>query len=502
MLIYNELPTSFPWYDKLEKQQAYRDNAKISKPYPLISPKDALIPFEILITSSDVLQATKWEILDCEGTVLIDLTQNISLLNGRTVDSGTYIFYNGEPLTASFPTGSQDLNLSPGTYYSRMVFGTDVVNYSERFTVPTNSFRVNDPAPFINYLKIEYTNGCDIAPVLYAGNNGKLFKQVMYLDTFVHASEPEIEVSGEPDGDNREIEGYQRMIVSYRFSLAVPDFLKIAITSLQLHTSVTVTTAKGVRTGIIDAMTTTSSIEDNGAYSKIDVKLEQVVMVKHGCCDFLTLSGSNIHVNLFDPANIKVGFYIPGGINQSIVADPSLTMVLLPTTPGVRYYINNWTSSLSELGFYGIGSPNNPTALPVISSSAVSKISGMSGAYTVVAPSGAAYLGFNIKNSIEPNSVYESLQLWASNPGTVYMIRAQTLSTTSTKITAGIPQGTWGNIYGSTTMGGIYTLVGSSLKPSELLAGVTVEGNLSWWKVEALSYNNNYGFTPALQRTA
>lgn len=502
MLIYNELPTSFPWYDKLEKQQAYRDNAKISKPYPLICPKDALIPFEILLTGPDVLQATKWEILNSAGDITIDISSNLSLLHGRTVDAGTYIFYNGEQLTASFPTGSQVLDLPYGVYYGRMTFGSGVVFWSERFTIPIDKFSVSDPDVLVNYLKIEYTNGCDVAPVLYAGNNGEKFRQVMYLDTFVHASEPEVEASGDPDGNNREIESYQRMIVSYRFSVAVPDFLKIAITSLQLHTEVTVTTPKGVRSGSIDAMTTASSIEDNGAYSKVDVKLEQVVMVKHGCCDFMTLSGSNVAINIFDATMVKNGFLVEPGVNHPIISSAGWGMALVPVTPGVRYYINNWNSERSELGFFGPGSPTNPTALPVISSGGVTKIAGMQGSYTAIAPAGAYFMAFNIKTFEENASIYAPLNLWVSNPGTVYMIRAQTLSTTSTKITAGIPSGTWGNVYGSATSGGAYTLLGASLKPSELISGVTIEGNYTWWKVESMSYNNNFGFTPAIQRTA
>jgi hypothetical protein len=502
MLIYNELPTSFPWYDKIEKQHNCRENVNISKTYNLISPQDALLPFEILIDTGAVLLATEWHILDMNGNLVADISRNIPLLKGRTVDAGTYIFYNGEQLSITVGSGSQPLSLSTGGYYSRIMFGGVLPFYSELFRVPLNKFSVNDPDTAVNYMKISYSNGCDIAPILYAGNNGEVFTQVMYLDTFVHTSEPEVEQDGEQDGNNRDIDSYQRMIVSYRFSLIVPDFLKIAITSLQLHTVVNVVTAKGVRKGTIDSMTISSTVEDNGAYSKVDVKFEQTMMVKHGCCDFMALSNVNLPVNILDPTFIKPGFLLPDTTNSSIISDINWTLALIPVTPGVRYYIYNWNTVRGELGFYGPGTPTSPTALPVINSGPKTKISGMPGAYTTIAPVGSAYMAFTIKSDEELPAIYTPLQVWAANPGKPYMIKAQTFTATTTNITAGIPAGSWGNVYTSATQGGVYSLVISSLTPQQLISGIVVAGNLGWWKVEALNYNTNYGITPPIPRVS
>lgn len=49
MLLYNELPTVFPWYDKIGKQQRYRENAAKMCDYRLLNPRDRLLPFQFKI---------------------------------------------------------------------------------------------------------------------------------------------------------------------------------------------------------------------------------------------------------------------------------------------------------------------------------------------------------------------------------------------------------------------------------------------------------------------
>ena len=141
-----------------------------------------------------------------------------------------------------------------------------------------------------NYMKLEFWNGCDLNPIMYNGTN---FKQILYLDTFIHTGDPEIEEDGERDGDDNLIPTFQKMTVKYRFTALVPDFVKIAIASLQIHEEVYLTTAKAIRTGKIERITTTSTTETGGAYSTIDVTLEQLIISKDSCCENIIIENGS-----------------------------------------------------------------------------------------------------------------------------------------------------------------------------------------------------------------
>jgi hypothetical protein len=505
-LVFDELPIAFPWYDKIEKQQKYRDNQKVANSFRLITPSDALLPFEILVP--EPLPVTSWMIYDCCDTPIIDLSPNISFFKGRNTNNGTYIYYNGNKLSAIVGGQTNFLKLLPGEYYSVIKVGTVYTRYSERFYIPESSFSVNDPATSIPYLKVVFSNSCDIDPVLYAGPSGDFFTQVVYLDTFIHQSDPEFEEDGERDANDNVIPSFQKMVVNYTFSVAVTDFIKIALTSLQMHSSITVTTAKGVRIGNIEGITTSAAVQDNGVFTVLDIKFRQIIMTKHGCCDNMSLSGTNEPTTIIvddgtPTANIKSSYQVPSTANSAIIAISDWMLCIVPVTPGVRYYINNWNSSRRELGFYGAGDISSPTTLAVISSSQVTKIANDTGAYTVVAPSGAAYMAFNIRNAgAEGTDVLTGLVVWATNPDKPYLIRVQTLTTDTTKITAGITQSMWGTIQASDATSGPWITIQAGLTPAELLAGVTVSGNYAYWRVGCMNYDESNGYTPYLARTS
>lgn len=384
MTLFNELPTAFPWYDNIGKQQRFRENAKKMCDYKLISPNTGLLPFQFKIsfqddknifaknngeffiddstisngtftasethvrtpfinvtpeetlfirtgqvfgtpgsffdenyihvsdlpslptTASFVVPANaryvslnvsadparreydkrvfaltrneapeqfspgniiSWKIITCCGTE-IDVSNNIPLISKSMFSDGFRYFYAGDPLLFSANT---PLDLPDGNYYSYIEFDRGDKMYSEVFTSQ------KDRSP---YMMIEFWNSCDIDPLVYS--NG--WKQRMYIDSFIHASEPEVEEDGERDGNDMLIPTFQRMITRYRFSAIVPDYMKIALVSLQLHDNILITTEKGTRTGKVDRLSTSTSIEDNGAYSTTDVIIDQYVMVKKACC--------------------------------------------------------------------------------------------------------------------------------------------------------------------------------------------------------------------------
>lgn len=281
MSIYNELPTAFPWYDKKEKQHRFRENVEGTCGYKLISPNNGLLPFQLRVETG-LARPTAMAIWSLCDEQVMDLTNNIPLLQAKTTEKGINAYYNGEAM--QFKAGTRpatNLEIPEGTYYATLSFASGETYYSEVFTV------VKDLS---QYMRIEYSNSCDIDPIIYKDNS---WKNILYLDTFVHVAEPEIEEDGERDGSDQLIPTYQKLTVKYRFSVTVPDFVKIAITSMQMHDNVAMTSSNAIRSGKIDRMTTASTVESGGAYSTVDVIMEQLLMMKQSCCEEMVILEQN-----------------------------------------------------------------------------------------------------------------------------------------------------------------------------------------------------------------
>lgn len=398
MYIFNELPTAFPWYDKLDKQQRFRENARQACDYRLISPCNALLPFQFkadyvfadnifnpdvdfvdnsfvdldsgvfdvrppnipenfartdfinvsdysvlhyrvkeagrgyaiydsnytyisgsTLSSSGTIDVSaasfivvnvsnnpvtrdydkfvfalssgaipkinpgaiqSWKIISCCG-INIDLSANISMIKRKLFKDGVRFFYKGEPLDfVAYDNTRKSLSLQPNSYYSEIVLDDGKTYYSEVFTVPDDRFKVGERS---RYMRIDFWNDCDIEPIMYNDGEGG-WKQYTYVDSYIHASEPEVEEDGERDGNDMLIPTFQRMVVRYRFSAVVPDFVKIALVSMQIHDNVFVTTENDTRSGRVERMSSSATVGDNGAYSTLDVVLEQYVLVKNSCC--------------------------------------------------------------------------------------------------------------------------------------------------------------------------------------------------------------------------
>src|SRR5690606_11365151 len=123
-------------------------------------------------------------------------------------------------------------------------------------------------------------------PLIYKIGSDK-FVQNIYLDTFVHVSEPEIEEEMEKDGNDKDVPVFQKLIVRNRMQVVLPDFINVALSAAQLHDEITVTTEHGKRKGFVDRLTLNSAVEDNGSYITTDILLEQDLLVKTNCDQFI-----------------------------------------------------------------------------------------------------------------------------------------------------------------------------------------------------------------------
>lgn len=276
-MLYNELPVAFPWYDRIEKQNRYNEHVDKICDYKLIAPRDGLLPFQFTRTLGNVPQ--NWRIYEVNGPELIaDITASLPLINSTAKNNQQYFTFYGGAIPG--------VNLQPGYYYSGIRFQDGTIQYSEMFHVPRQSFSAASPASAIPYMKLVWYNNSDLPPIYYNDYLPDLtpkFKNAMYIDSFIHASAPEITEEGENDGNDELIPTFQKATIKYIFQIVGPDFVKKAIYLLPLHDVVILTTAMGIRSGPLDKIKLDATLEANGALNDITVTFTEELVIKKGC---------------------------------------------------------------------------------------------------------------------------------------------------------------------------------------------------------------------------
>lgn len=284
MLIYNELPLPFPWYDKLEMQNRFRENCGANCDFRLITPRSNLLPFEFRRPQSGAL-LSKWTINFIDGAIALDLTRNTSLINAKTLEGYDYFWYNGEAMSVELEPGNiAGLNLPPGEYYS-VITAVNETYYSEVFFVPDKTFSSVE-TDNIPYLTLEWNNDTDVKPILYNTASGfkAAYKNVLYLDTIITGGEPVIVEETVEDGEGTQHPVFQKMTISYKIQVLAPDFIKLALAAIQLHKNVTVITPNGIRIGDASNFAITSQPESDGCLSTIDITIQQdLAYINHEC---------------------------------------------------------------------------------------------------------------------------------------------------------------------------------------------------------------------------
>lgn len=270
--LFKEMPIVFPFYEAIQGQDRYRENVYGFNQYALISPNDSFLPFQIKLPANKP-SPSKWLIYGLNGNVL-DITNNLNKVNIYNFTDYKIAVYNGDQINFVYEAKNETLNLPCGKYYTVFEFsdGSDFV--SEVFTVPEIPFSKSNNT---NYIKIDFWNEKDIKPIIYRDN----FRQTIYLDTFVASFVPEIEEETEKDGYNNEIPVFQKLVLKYKITEVVPDFIKIALISLQMHDHVLLTT--GFRTGEIDRVQVTTQPHEGGGLNDVDLVFEDNMLYKNNC---------------------------------------------------------------------------------------------------------------------------------------------------------------------------------------------------------------------------
>jgi hypothetical protein len=269
-MIHTELPLSFPWYNNILKQNRYRRNCVSVKPYKLLSPNNALLPFQFYRDNAVSLEAVdEWKIYDLDGNMVKDLNSYINRIGNTLIDGKQYTWYNGHPIV---------LSLACGFYYSKIkVSGVTQPFYSEVFYLSNFAYDA-----FTDYLCIAYGHTCNLGPIKYLSmdigvdGDNRSFRNLIYLDAFLTHTDPAYLEEVEKDGFNNDIVTFSKFNNRYITQVIVPDYLKTALIMLQLHKSVALTTASGLNVLPINrVLVKTSALEESfGCESQVDLTFE------------------------------------------------------------------------------------------------------------------------------------------------------------------------------------------------------------------------------------
>lgn len=277
-MVFNELPTAFPWYDSKEKQFFRQENVldvcvNGSTIIWLISPRTSLLPFQFFTDSTSKPQ--KWQLLSKYGNEITDLSINIPLLKGIGVDGGIYVTYDGSDMLFQPNT---PLKMSVGYYYSVITLADGKSYYSELFYV-TNSID--------KMVKITFSDSGDIQPIKYAGTG---FKQVVYLDSFIDTAEPEIEEDNQSDLNGEPEPLFEKVLVKHRLESVCPSFLTVAMVSIQIHKTINLEAPAQGRKGIVSRVEVSSAAEPQIPFANVSVLLVEQMLVKNTCDNNLEIT--------------------------------------------------------------------------------------------------------------------------------------------------------------------------------------------------------------------
>jgi hypothetical protein len=281
----NEINTAFPWYDSQLKQARNKNNCSGLYDFALITPNNALLPFQFKRVK-DAATPVSWVI----NTLCVTKTYNLNLSLGqiktRNIEGQTYYYYDGAELTVTDAAGVHALLLPPGKYESVITYSNGLKSWSETYIVPQDNFKVSDIS--INYLKFVWYNSGDIRPFYYGDkkpDGTPVYKNAVYLQTFITSSEPTIYEVVEKDTDQNEIPVLQRVSISSVIHTYVPDYLKLALVIMQIHKSVFITTALNQDSGQIVNINTDAQVEAPGCMAELTLTFDRDLALINRICD-------------------------------------------------------------------------------------------------------------------------------------------------------------------------------------------------------------------------
>lgn len=266
-MIYNEFPIPLPFYDSIELQDRYKENAG-NTGFGLIAQSDKALPFQFR-TDEDV-NLISLQLFDSENNLVYVIDKNdlvIDLLSGWKY----FTWLGSQPL--KILSNGENLNLPCNQYYfkSNLSDGSSLV--SELFRTINN---IND------YLVLEWSDNTGAIDPVYYGNG---YRNRLICDTFLTKGIPSIEIETKDNGFNNQIPITRKMINNYDFSLGiVPNFIIDAINFMAIHDNIDVKTKENKRKGKIINVTVEQDQIETSAIWELTVKFNIEVFFWANAC--------------------------------------------------------------------------------------------------------------------------------------------------------------------------------------------------------------------------
>ena len=268
-MIPNNNLSVLPWYTSIDQQNA-RKWWVYNKVYPLFTPAGFLLPFQIQLPITEVVQILSWNLYDKSGNLVADLSNNRNYLIQKVIGNQySVIVYGGQlPILPS---------LDNGQYYMWLDVDTDTQGeyelYSEMFTV------VNDIS---GYLKLEWWDiddfVMDAGTIVYKYAGGTQFKNVLYLCSDI--AKPEYTF----DDEVEERDGYtfptkQISKKVYHFNFFASEYLLDVMRFVRMADYVRIT-KHGQNYIDIDTFLITPEWEDNGDVAGVEAEFSTATVAK------------------------------------------------------------------------------------------------------------------------------------------------------------------------------------------------------------------------------
>ena len=252
-----------PWYPSIEEQN-HRKSYAYGNIYPLFTPKDKLLPFQI-IRETRVNNIVSVIIKDKNGIDIANITDKINE-TGLEIVKFPSLGYDVVVYTGRLPMA---INIPQGQYYIEITDGVQTW-FSEIFTI------VNDVS---GYLKIEWSDlenmVFDAGQIVY--KNPK-FVNVLYLNT--ELGKPEYVF--EEDGETRDGYFFPEKQISektYKCVALAPEYLCDVMRFIRMSDFVTVTDKYG-RKYDCDTFLITPKWETQGDIASVEIEFQTATVVK------------------------------------------------------------------------------------------------------------------------------------------------------------------------------------------------------------------------------
>lgn len=302
-MLFENFPLPLPWYPRLEMQDRFRQNVTTDPRILQLAPYDGVLPFQFAKEMTSEMPIS-WSIMCAkkqpleyymnggQDEVIADLTPFIlDVLEVTSLSDKDYFTFPEDRNSYDMIGFTLDDGLPPGCYYMMMEFEEGLFSgnhVSELFRVPDDRFSWTLNSLNCNYPCLKWSNNTDIAPMHYDSESAHVFFNKLYLDTFITASEPVIEITALTDGLGEEFPARTKAKIRYRLSAIVPDFIKVALFVMEMHENKAIYLEHGFRSGEIKNPEISATLSPDGAFSYVEIIFEQMsLLIDTQCAELM-----------------------------------------------------------------------------------------------------------------------------------------------------------------------------------------------------------------------